>query len=80
MTQCGAHFGAIEVISCNSGSDILRVKLGKAASDELAGASTVFSMAQQAMSHSITNGGSLVAIPAQPADPQLINVPTGLGK
>jgi hypothetical protein len=42
MTQSGANFGAIEEISCNSGSDILRVKSGKAVSDELAALRPVF--------------------------------------
>jgi hypothetical protein len=36
------HFGAIEVISCSSGSDILRMKLWKAATYELAELRSVF--------------------------------------
>lgn len=34
MTQSGANFGAIEEISCDSGSDILRMKLWKAVNRE----------------------------------------------
>jgi hypothetical protein len=36
------HFGAIEVISCSSGSDILKMRLWKAASCELAGLQPIF--------------------------------------